>query len=79
MSNFKMSCSCKMNGFNFLLQNKNDLLITESHFPNLDPLNTLEHFAAVHLYLKRSSLWLHGLQGSVHTQAMQFLVQNATI
>lgn len=56
MSNFNMSFSCKMN-FNFLLQNQNDLIM-ESNFPNLDPLNIFEHFAAVHFYLKCSSLWL---------------------
>lgn len=60
MSNFNndMRCSWEMNDLNFLLQNQNDLLITESNFPILDPLDISEHFAAVHFDLKCSSLWL---------------------
>lgn len=41
MTNFNngMQCSWEMNDPNFLLQNQNDLLITISNFPILDPLD----------------------------------------
>lgn len=60
MSNFNkgMLCSWEMNDPNFLLQNQDDLLITESNFPILGPLDIFEHFAAVHFHLKLFHLWL---------------------
>lgn len=46
-----------MSDLNFLLQNQNGLLITQSNFPILYPLDIFEHFAAVHFHLK----WLKSL------------------
>lgn len=44
MTNFNngMQGSWEMNDPNFLLQNQNDLLITISNFPILDPLDIFE-------------------------------------
>lgn len=70
MSNFNvMQYSWEMNDPDLLLQNRNDLLITESNFPIFDPLGTFEQCAAVHFHLKIANLWLQGLPCSIQTQA----------
>lgn len=67
MTNFNngMQCSWEMNDPNFLLQNQNDLLITISNFPILDPLDI---FKILQLFV---STWNSSIFGSSYQGSMQ--------
>lgn len=67
MTNFNngMQGSWEMNDPNFLLQNQNDLLITISNFPILDPLDIFE---ILQLFI---STWNSSIFGSSYQGSMQ--------